>query len=158
MRGSLSTTTIKSPCQGGLLSGTLASQSPIFSKARNPQVLFFFMERFSNSRSWRSAMKLAAQSNWFDDHNIIIILVGDHEHLMPATRLADEMGLPFLLLSDHDGALWRRYGRCEFNSLQRRDAYVLVDLCGRVQYSIQDQRFGLIPATDQLVSSMEGLH
>ena len=103
-------------------------------------------------------MKLAAFNKWFDDHNIIVILVGDHERLMPATRLAGEMGLPFLILADHDGALWRRYGRCEFNSLQRRDAYVLVDLCGRVQYSIQDQRFGLIPATDQLVSSMEMLH
>ncbi len=158
MRGRLNTTIFKSICQGGLPSRTLANQSLLSGKARSPQILFFFMERFSNSRSWRSAMKLAAHNNWFDDHNIIVILVGDGEHLMPANRLADEMGLPFLLLADHTGALWRRFARSEFKSLQRRDAYVLVDLCGRVQYSIQDQRFGLNPAADQLVSSMVMLH
>jgi len=158
----ISTTTYKNQCQGELLNGTLASL-PIKSKKSGcptpgPQVLFFFMERFSNSRSWRSAMKLAASNKWFDEQNIVVILVGDYEHLLPATRLAAEMGLPFLLLADHDGALWRRYGRCEFNSRQRKDAYVLVDFCGQVQYSVQDQRFGLMPVTDQLISSMKGPH
>jgi peroxiredoxin len=120
-----------------------------------PQVLFFFMERFSNSRSWQSAMKLALYNEWFDDHNIVVILVGDIEHLLPATRLAAEMELPFLLLADHDGALWRRYSRPEFNTLQRRDAYVLVDLCGQVQYSVQENQFGPMLATDQLFTAID---
>jgi hypothetical protein len=103
-------------------------------------------------------MNLALNNEWFDDNNIVVILVGDFEHLLPATRLAAEMELPFLLLADHDGALWRRYGRPEFNTLQRRDAYVLVNLCGQVQYSVQEHQFGLRLAADQLFTAIDRKH
>ena len=152
------TTTYPSQCHGSLINEVISESMIRSNKATKPQVLFFFMERFSNSRSWQSAMKLAASNDWFDDRNIVVILVGDYKHLIPATRLAAEMELPFLLLADHDGALWRRYGRTAFNSLDRRDAYVLVDLCGRVQYSVQDRQYGLMLATEQLFSSVDRKH
>ena len=100
-------------------------------------------------------MKLALYNDRFDDNNIVVILVGDYKRLLPATRLAAEMELPFLLLADHDGALWRRYGRPEFNSLQRRDAYILVDLCGQVQYSVQENQCGLRLAAEQLFTAID---
>ena len=149
------TTTYKSHCYGNPLNSAMTGGAIQTNLIGRPQVLFFFMERFSNSRSWQSAMKLAANNEWFDDNNIVVILVGDFKHLLPATRLAAEMELPFLLLADHDGALWRRYGRPEFNTLQRRDAYVLVDLCKQVQYSIQENQFGLRLATDQLITAID---
>lgn len=152
------TTTFESYCYGNPLNRDLTERTIQTNLTARPQVLFFFMERFSNSRSWQSAIKLAGNNEWFDDNNIVVILVGDFRHLLPATRLAAEMELPFLLLADHDGALWRRYGRPEFNTLLRRDAYVLVDLCGKVQYSVQEQQFGLKLATDQLFAALDRKH
>ena len=149
------TTTYKSHCYSNPLNSALTDRPIQTNLINRPQVLFFFMERFSNSRSWKSAMKLALNNEWFDDNNIVVILVGDFKQLLPATRLAAEMELPFLLLADHDGALWRRYGRPAFKTLQRGDAYVLVDLCGQVQYSVQENQFGPMMATDQLFTAID---
>ncbi|GMQ77945.1 MAG: hypothetical protein BMS9Abin02_0437 [Anaerolineae bacterium] len=149
------TTTYKSHCYGNSLNSASTERAIQTNLIGCPQVLFFFMGRFSNSRSWKSAVMLALNNEWFDDNNIVVILVGDYKHLLPATRLAAEMELPFLLLADHDGILWRRYGRPEFNTLQPRDAYVLVDLCGQVQYSVQENQFGQRVATEKLITAVD---
>ena len=88
------TTTYKTHCYSNSLISALTERAIQTNLIARPQVLFFFMERFSNSRSWQSAMKLALNNEWFDDHNIVVILVGDFKHLLPATRLAAAMVIP----------------------------------------------------------------
>lgn len=71
-----------------------------------------------------------------ESRDIVVILVGDYDNLLPATKFASEIKLPFLLLADHDNGLWQRYGRPVFNSSQRQNAYILVDNRGQVCYSL----------------------
>ena len=115
--------------------GPCTSQ-PKLKRGRRQQILFYFMDRFSNSSSWRTAANLAAWSDWMEARDIVVIIVGDYDNLLPATRLALELKLPFLLLADHDNGRWQRYGMEVFGSDQRKNAYVLVDDTGQVGFTL----------------------
>lgn len=56
-------------------------------------------------------------------------------------RFAEELGLPFQLLSDPDQAVARKYGSADANGNNRRTVYV-VGKDGKVTYS--DRRFGAL--------------
>ena len=137
MMTSSRTETLKNTNYPGIITmpGPCTSQ-PKQRESRRQQLLFYFMDRFSNSSSWRTAVNLAAWSDWMEDRDIVVILVGDYGNLLPATRFAFELKLPFLLLADHDNALWQRYGVPVFNSDKRQNAYVLVDDKGQVSFSL----------------------
>ncbi len=70
-----------------------------------------------------------------EERDIVVILVGDFDNLLPATRYAFELKLPFLLLADHEDGLWQRYGTPVFGSDRRQNAYVLVNDTGKVCFS-----------------------
>ena len=120
----------------GIISGQGSCTTRSYRKDSGQQILFYFMDRFTNSRSWQAAITLAACSEWMEDRNIIVILVGDYDNLLPATRFAFELRLPFLLLADHKDALWQRYGKPALRTNERQNAYVLVDGRGKVRYSL----------------------
>ena len=137
MMTSSRTETLKNTNYPGIITmpGPCTSQSKQ-RESRRQQILFYFMDRFSNSSSWRTAVNLAAWTDWMEDRDIVVILVGDYDNLLPATRFAHELKLPFLLLADHDDGLWQRYGTPVFGSDRRQNAYVLVDDSGQVRFSV----------------------
>jgi hypothetical protein len=137
MMTSSQTETLENTNYPGIITvpGPCTSQ-PKLKAGRRQQILFYFMDRFSNSTSWRTAANLAAWSDWMEARDIVVILVGDYANLLPATRFAFDLKLPFLLLADHENGLWQRYGMDLFGSNQRQNAYVLVDDTGKVRFTL----------------------
>ena len=73
-------------------------------------VVLYFMPSFTSSRAWRGAIALGGLYDSLQARNTDVLVIGRGGYLRPATRLAAELGLPFLFLSDTDGMVSCLYG------------------------------------------------
>jgi len=75
-------------------------------------IVLYFMCRFTCSRCWQALMALGYSQQRTEADDTMVLVIGDDRHLHPATQLARELGLPFPLLADPNGAVRRLYGHC----------------------------------------------
>jgi peroxiredoxin len=104
-------------------------------------VLLYFMCDFASARCWQAALHLGQLRELFHAHHTAVLLIGGRAYLEPATRLAIQLGLPFPLLSDADGAVARQYGLAAAG--EGFTATVLIDKQGFVRY----RRIAVLPQT-----------
>jgi peroxiredoxin len=97
-------------------------------------VLLYFMSRFANSLAWRGVISLDAMYDSLQAQDTKALVIGQGGYLGPATRLAAELGLPFLFLSDLGGEVFRRYGLAEIGRRPPPVATVLVDKQNIIRY------------------------
>ena len=97
-------------------------------------VVLYFMSRFASSLAWRGAIALGGLFGSLQPRDIEVLVIGRGGYLRPATRLAAELGLPFLFLSDPEGEVWRLYGLEEAGIGPPPAVTVLVDKRSIVRY------------------------
>lgn len=98
-------------------------------------VVLYFMPRFTSSAAWRGAIALARLQNELRRENTTVLLIGRGGYLRPAARLAAELGLPFTVLADEEGATACRYGLDEAALPFPEVAVFLVDKWGAVRHA-----------------------
>lgn len=99
-------------------------------------VIFYFMGDMGRAHLWTGAMKLAHLAPRLRELDTDVVMVGataegDESRLSAAARLADDLELPFPLVADDQGILWRRYAAAALEPGDGLSGLVLVDGCGR---------------------------
>lgn len=103
-----------------------------FTGRRN--AVLYFMSRFANSLAWRGAITLGGLYGSLQARDTEVLVIGRGGNLRPATRLAAELSLPFLFLSDSSGEVSCLYGLDEIGREPPPVATVLVDKQNIVRY------------------------
>ncbi|MDX1613279.1 MAG: hypothetical protein R3300_03155 [Candidatus Promineifilaceae bacterium] len=99
-------------------------------------MILYFMGDFGRAHLWTGAMKLARLAPHLHELDTAVVLVGaapdgDPDRLSAAATLAEELALPFPLIADTQGILWRRYAAAALSPGGGQAGLVLVDGCGR---------------------------
>ena len=97
-------------------------------------VVLYFMPRFASSLAWRGAIALGELYGSLQPRDIEVLVLGRGDYLRPATRLAAELGLPFLFLNDIEGKVAHLYGLEETGRRPPPSVTILVDKRNIVRY------------------------
>lgn len=118
-------------------------------------VVLYFMPSFTSSRAWRGAIALGGLYDSLQARNTDVLVIGRGGYPGSATRLAAELGLPFLFLSDTDGTVSRLYGLDEFGRGPPSAVTVLVDKQDIVRYVYLGATSGDVLDGAGLMSALE---
>jgi peroxiredoxin len=73
-------------------------------------VALYFMPSFTSSLAWRGIVALGGLYDSLQARDAEVLVIGRGGYLRQATRLAADLELPFLFLSDKDGKVSSLYG------------------------------------------------
>lgn len=97
-------------------------------------VLLYFMSRFTSSLAWHGVITLGNMYDSLQGQDTEVLVIGRGDYLGPATKLAAELGLPFLFLIDINGEVFYQYGLDEIGRGPLPGASVIVDKQNVVRY------------------------